>query len=115
MRPLSIKVSHKTKFTCEPLTCTKMTARPAYLPADKVEEAVSGGDPVDVVGLVPRAVVHPHQHVPLGFAIAAVGINAVISKRGMKSLSSRLNRLQNVTGLAKTVPFIIVCNHTTCT
>ena len=115
-----MQMSHKTKFcshmlTYKPLTCTNMTARPAYLPADKVEEAVSGGDPVDVVGLVPRAVVHPHQHVPLGFAIAAVGIDAAIYEQVCISFSSRLNTVLNVTGLAITVPFIIVCNHTTCT
>ena len=80
-------------LTGEPLTCTKMTARPAYLPADKVEEAVSGGDPVDVVGLVPRAVVHPHQHVPLGVAVAAVSIDAVISKRGMNFSQLKIEQI----------------------
>ena len=48
-----------------------------YLAADKIEDAVSCGDSVDVIGLVPCAVVHPHQHVPLRVAVAAIGVNAV--------------------------------------
>ena len=39
-----------------------------YLATDEVQHAMSSRDPVDVVGLVSGAVVHPHHHVPLGVA-----------------------------------------------
>ena len=45
---------------------------------------MSRGDSVDVIGLVPGAVVHPHQHVPFFGVTAAVRVDAGIYKAGVR-------------------------------
>ena len=63
---------------------TNFSSTVPYLAADEVEDALSRGDCVDVIGLVPGAVVHPHQHVPFFGVTAAVRVDAGIYKAGVR-------------------------------